>query len=402
MRIDGSCGSMEREKIIKKFTDFPLPSILIISTRAGCVGINVTAATRVVMFDVSWNPVHDAQAVCRIYRIGQEKACFIYRLVADGCMERAIYERQVAKTSLSRRIVDEKNIDRLRVDSNRALLIFQDQSNLPPPPPMTAEEAGDSVIEEVSRECGKYLSHTPIKMESLIVESKQQLTASEKRIAKRQYESEKNTSGGYGCGRGRPRAEHRPIAHVRPFQSGNSHGQMPGMPNHHITTGLPSWRHAAMNMARQGTPPFNPNGSPSLLGNLPFPNPLLSPRHSGSPSHDSSTNHRETVSFGPPVPAEEQNFLNDFPVHGSSMPQNCSSSNAVLPPSSDFSNLLRNPAFNQPRLDNVSSIMQFLKDGYNTSAALDLQRHRDQTSLNLAGIIPQAPPGGTIDIIDSD
>jgi hypothetical protein len=46
--------------------------------------------------------------------------------------------------------------------------------------------------------------------------------------------------------------------------------------------------------------------------------------------------------------------------------------------------------------------MQFLKDGYNNSAALDLQRHREQTTLNLAGIIPQAPPGGTIDIIDSD
>ncbi|CAG5105303.1 Oidioi.mRNA.OKI2018_I69.chr1.g2007.t1.cds [Oikopleura dioica] len=279
---------------------------------------------------------------------------------------------------------------------------------------MTAEEAGDSVIEEVSRECGKYLSHTPIKMESLIVESKQQLTASEKRIAKRQYESEKNTNGGYACGRGRPRMEHRPIAHVRPFQSGNSphgHSNMPpGMgSHHHSTAGIPSWRHAAMNLARQGTPPFNHQNSPSsLIGGLPFgSNPLLSPRHSSSPGCDGSSIQsmsRETVSFGPSIPNEEQNFLNDFPVRGSSSSQNGSSSNAVIPPPSDplpFPSLLGNN-FNQPRLDNVSSIMQFLKDGYSSSAALDLQRHRERTSLNLSSIIPQAPPGGTIDIIDSD
>ena len=87
-RIDGSNGSLDREKIIRDFSNCDGPAILLISTRAGCVGITVTAATRVVMFDVSWNPVHDAQAVCRIYRIGQTKPCYIYRLVADGCMER--------------------------------------------------------------------------------------------------------------------------------------------------------------------------------------------------------------------------------------------------------------------------------------------------------------------------
>ena len=47
--------------------------------------------------------------------------------------KRAIYERQVAKTSLSRRIVDEKDIERLSVNQNRALMIFQDQTNLPTP-----------------------------------------------------------------------------------------------------------------------------------------------------------------------------------------------------------------------------------------------------------------------------
>ena len=54
---------------------------------------------------------------------------------------RAIYERQVAKTSLSRRIVDEKDIERLSVNSNRALMIFQDQTNTPTPEPLV--DTGD-------------------------------------------------------------------------------------------------------------------------------------------------------------------------------------------------------------------------------------------------------------------
>ena len=60
-----------------------------------------------VMFDPDWNPANDDQAMARVWRDGQKKQCFIYRMLAVGTIEEKIFQRQTHKKALSSCVVDQ-------------------------------------------------------------------------------------------------------------------------------------------------------------------------------------------------------------------------------------------------------------------------------------------------------
>ncbi|MET4258745.1 superfamily II DNA or RNA helicase [Bradyrhizobium sp. S3.12.5] len=80
--------------------------IFLVSLKAGGVGLNLTAADTVIIFDPWWNPAVEEQAIDRAYRIGQDKAVFVYRLVATGTIEEKMDELKSRKRALADGLFD--------------------------------------------------------------------------------------------------------------------------------------------------------------------------------------------------------------------------------------------------------------------------------------------------------
>jgi superfamily II DNA or RNA helicase len=133
LRIDGSVASDKRQNIVDLFNNENSAfSVCLISVKAGGVGLNLIGANRLLLFEPDWNPATDAQAIGRVWRVGQKKEVFIYRLVCASSIEESIVARQQHKNLLSSVITERKSkkeMDRLETVSKAKNSVSSSQSN---------------------------------------------------------------------------------------------------------------------------------------------------------------------------------------------------------------------------------------------------------------------------------
>ncbi len=103
-RLDGSTPN--REKVVSEFQSPAGPSTMLISLKAGGMGLTLTAADHVFIMDPWWNPSVEEQAADRAHRIGQVNPVFVHRLIAQNTIEERILELQKSKTQLANQVLE--------------------------------------------------------------------------------------------------------------------------------------------------------------------------------------------------------------------------------------------------------------------------------------------------------
>ena len=112
VRLDGTTSMTKRKELVADFNRGTY-NVFLISTRAGGLGINIPGANRVVIWDYSFNPQWEEQAIGRAYRIGQQKPVFVYRFVAGGTIEEKLFNMTVFKRQLAFKVVEKANVKSL-------------------------------------------------------------------------------------------------------------------------------------------------------------------------------------------------------------------------------------------------------------------------------------------------
>lgn len=132
MRLDGSSKISERRDMVADFQARTDIFAFLLSTRAGGLGINLTAADTVIFYDSDWNPTVDQQAMDRAHRLGQTKQVTVYRLICKGTIEERILQRAREKSEIQRMVISGGNFkpDTLKPKEVVSLLLDDDEIEL--------------------------------------------------------------------------------------------------------------------------------------------------------------------------------------------------------------------------------------------------------------------------------
>jgi len=125
-RLDGTMSSTQRDQAVSVFTKDSQVRVLLISTKAGGLGLNLIAASRVFLLDPWWNPATEDQAIDRVHRIGQQRSVRVIRFIVRGSIEERMLELQKRKKLLARGALADGSVNWRQIRLEELRLLFQD------------------------------------------------------------------------------------------------------------------------------------------------------------------------------------------------------------------------------------------------------------------------------------
>jgi superfamily II DNA or RNA helicase len=111
LRMDGQVPPSKRQALVDAFNADASVGLLLLTTKVGGVGLNLTGADTVIFLEHDWNPMQDLQAMDRVHRLGQQKAVSVYRLVTRGTLEERIMSLQQFKLHVANSVVKQPYLD---------------------------------------------------------------------------------------------------------------------------------------------------------------------------------------------------------------------------------------------------------------------------------------------------
>lgn len=153
MRLDGSVDPRDRQKVVRKFNEDPSIDCLLLTTKVGGLGLNLTGADTVIFVEHDWNPMNDLQAMDRAHRLGQKKVVNVYRIVTKGTLEEKIMGLQKFKMNIASTVVNQQNSGLASMDTHQLLDLF-DTDNVPSNNAGEVAESGDKLPDDVANETG--------------------------------------------------------------------------------------------------------------------------------------------------------------------------------------------------------------------------------------------------------